>query len=179
MAPGTAAAVSAGAWGLSGKQQPHALWRAEGSGWAAGTPSPSPSEFPSPSSPSPSPAVLQGEHPAAGDGDSALSVSLPTSPASPPKVPSKIQTLCRQPSPARAPGFLMQCLVRQSCRRATKTLRLLCWGGETRGETRGATRGALTQGGPWPSSCASSGGRGVGGAQPGEILVLIFQPNPS
>lgn len=188
MAPGAASAVGAGARWLSGKQQPHALGGAKGSGGGGHSsltgPSRDPQPYPIPShcipipSPSPCPAAPRGEHPAAGDGegDRAVPAPLLCPPHPPPRCHAKPRPRCRHPSPAQASGFLMQHLGRQSCRRATETLKPLCWDGERRGGMQG---GPLPGGGSGPATAHPRGSRRVGGVQPGEILVLLFQPNPS
>lgn len=189
MAPGAASAVGAGARWLLGKQQPHALGRAKGSG-GGGSQQPHRAEQRPPTLPHPiplhphpipipMPCGTTGRAPSCrGWGGGTEPFQLPSCAPHipPPRCHAKPRPRCRHPSPAQASGFLMQRLGRQSCRRATETLKPLCWDGERRGGMQG---GPLPGGGSGPATAHPRGSRRVGGVQPGEILVLLFQPNPS
>lgn len=108
--------------------------------------------------PIPMPCGTRGEHPAAGDEEGAEPFQLPSCAPHipPPRCHAKPRPRCRHPSPAQASGFLMQRLGRQSCRRATETLKPLCWDGEMRGGMQG---GPLPGGGSGPATAHPRGSR--------------------
>lgn len=174
MAPGAASAVGAGARWLSGKQQPHALGGAEGSGGLtaasqgrAETPSTTSSHpTASPSHPHPHALRHQGRAPSCRGrgGGRAVPAPLLCPPHPPPKVPCTTQTPLQASKPCSSLRVSYatsgQAELPQSHRNPKTSL--LGW----RNEGRNAG-GALTRWGLWPGHCASPGEPLSGGSAAG------------